>query len=105
MKKLMTTSVDAFVGTSVEFVCNVPGPIEEVVNLLSEISVTTIVRPRLFANVEKDWCRVGDNFVGPALGQDIDGAVGIYVLAEKLRVPALRTSGEQCNEKIIGTQN
>jgi len=66
----------------VEFVCNVPGPIEEVVDFLKETGgVTSAVKPRLFSSVESHgWIQVGKNYVGPAFGDHIEGDAGIYMV-------------------------
>ena len=86
-------SVNAIVGTSVEFVCNLPGPVEEVVALVREMgTVTSGVYPRLFATVEATgWTQVGDNYVGPPLGNHVASDVGVYV-----RVPKTSLHSTDC---------
>ena len=76
--------MNALVGTSVEFVCNLPGPVEEVVALVRDTGpVTSGVYPRLFATVEATgWTPVGSNYVGPPFGNHVAGDVGVYVWSE-----------------------
>lgn len=66
-------------GTYVECVCNLPGPLDSVVALVKETGpITSSVLPRLFAVVGSEgWVQVNDNWVGPAFGSHAEGDVGV----------------------------
>lgn len=68
----------------VEFVCNMPGPTIELAKTLVEIGpLGTSCKPRVFVEVQPNWTRVGDNFIGDPHGKHIKGDQGIYVIPEK----------------------
>jgi hypothetical protein len=64
----------------VEFVCNLPGTLDEIAQLVREThGLCSGAKNRVFVQADPSWLRVLDNLLGPPYGEHADPAhIGVY---------------------------
>jgi hypothetical protein len=61
------------------FVCNHPGPLEEVKSLIKDLEYIYYSGKDVhMVDVKDSWVRVNDNFIGEPFGNHVEGDLGIY---------------------------